>query len=461
MSEINKLMFREYDIRGRVNENEINENSCILIGKAYGTFCKRRNVNEVVVGYDSRTYSERLKDALVKGLISTGITVIDIGLSLTPIVYFAQYHYNTKGAAMVTASHNPNGWSGFKLADGFSSTLIADGVQEIVNLIENDDFEIGEGIHKKDDVYPAYKKEILSKIKIKKPLKVVVDCANGTAGAFSPQIFRELGCEVFENYCDLDPTFPNHFPNPSTPESREKLAERVKKENADIGICFDGDGDRLGVVDEKGNTIWSDMLLILMARQVLERKPNSKIVFDVKCSQAVEDEVKKFGGTPIMWKTGHSWIKRKCHEEKAAIGGEMSGHMFIMDNYYGFDDALFAAARVVEFLSSKQESLSQMMESIPKYFSTSTLHAECPDEVKYRIVDRLVEEFKKDYNVNDVNGARVLFGDGWGLVRASSNMPVLVLRFEAKSNERLEEFQKIFKEKMDNFTEIGKKWHTG
>ncbi len=320
-----------------------------------------------------------------------------------------------------------------------------------------------QGFIKRGHIKEAYTEAVTRRVKIKKPLKIVVECGNGTAGAFVPEILRKTGCEIIELFCELDSTFPHHNPNPELKEVKEALAKEVRETGADLGISYDGDGDRLGVVDEKGNNVWSDRLLILLARQVLEKNKGAKIVFDVKCTQALPEDIKNHGGIPIMWKTGHSHIKRKIQEEGAMLGGERSGHFFIADNWYGFDDAIFASLRLIEYLSEQDKPFSEVLKTTPfyDYVISPTIHVSCPDDKKYKVMDSLVEEFKKEYgdkNVIDINGARVNFRDGWGLVRASSNMPVLVLVFEAKNQEKLEEIKNIFKKKLSKYKEVSKKW---
>ena len=467
MTEINKLMFRNYDIRGRANRRELNEKTLELIGRGFGTYLGRRKIQDVVVGYDFRSYSEKFKNAFVKGLVSTGAHIIDIGLSLTPMLYWAQYYFRTKGGAMITASHNPNGWSGIKLASDFSKTLAGDEIQEIYSIIKKGDFRVGQGLikrdHFNDHIKDVYTEVVTRRVNIKKPLKIVVECGNGTASFFAPNILRKTGCKITEFFCEPDWTFPHHIPDPESKKAKEALAEKVKKTKADLGISFDGDGDRLGVVDEKGNDVWSDRLLILMARQVLERHPGAKIVFDVKCTQALPEDIKNYGGVPIMWKTGHSYIKRKLQEEGAALAGERSGHFYFVDNWYGFDDAIFASLRLIEYLSEQNKSFSEILKTTPfyDYVNSPTIYIPCPDEKKFEIVKLLVENFKKEYgvkNVIDIDGARVNFEDGWGLVRASSTEPALVVIFEAKNQEKLEEIKNIFKVKLGKYHEIGKKW---
>ena len=463
MNKINKLMFREYDIRGKVSEGLTLE-AIDAIGKSYGTFLKRRDVDKVVVGYDAREYSERIKNTFVKGLITTGVNVVDVGMVLSQILYFAQYHHKFKGGAMITASHNPNGWSGFKLGYDFSTTLLPKDIKEIYKIIEEDAFVVGEGsVEKKEGIIDAYRELVLSKVNITRPLKIVVDAGNGTPGPIVPRILKEAGLDVIERFCELDYTFPNHEPNP-TADVLEGLGKVVVAEGADLGIAFDGDGDRLGTVDEKGQIVWPDQVIILLARLILQKYPGSKFVFDVKCSQALPEDIKAHGGVPVMWKTGHSYIKQKTKEIDAALGGERSGHIFFRKDYYSYDDGVFAALKLIEYLAGEQKPFSEILKSTPQYVSSPTWQADCADDVKYDVVDKLVAEFKQEYGENrviDINGARVKFPHGWGLVRASSNLPVLSLGFEGETAEQMDEIIKIFRDKMLKRPEIGKEWKLG
>jgi len=461
MANIERSMFREYDIRGIANDTQLNPGSGELIGRAYGTFLARREVEDMVVAHDSRTGSPGVKAGFIKGMRSTGRNVIDIGLALTPMMYWAQYHFDVKGGAMITGSHNPKEWTGLKLACGLSYTLIGDEIRELLAMIEGDDFLEGpEGSLREADVKDGYIADLAARVDIKRPLKVVVDTGNGTAGAFAPDLLRAAGVEVIEQFTDLDPSFPNHEPDPAQKVTVEMLGARVRDESADMGFAFDGDGDRLGVVDEKGEVIWPDRFMILLARQVLQKQPGGKIIFDVKCSQALEEDIAAHGGQPIMWKTGHSHIKAKLHEEQALLAGEMSGHIFFVENYYGFDDGLYTGLRFAEYISGQDQTVSEVITATPYYISTPTIDVECADDKKYGVVDQLTEELKRDFDrVIDINGARVMFDDGWGLVRASSNMPILVLRFEAKTQERLDEIKQTFRGYMDKYDDIGKVWH--
>jgi phosphomannomutase/phosphoglucomutase len=462
MAKLNDYMFREYDIRGRESNEELNNDSMYLIAKSYGTFLRKRNINDAVVGHDNRKTSEQFYEVCVKGLRETGINVIGIGTVLTPMMYWSQYHFKTKGGLMVTASHNPAGWNGVKLALGYSYTLIGKEVEEIKRVAEDEKFESGSGDFREEDISNTYIKDLVSRAKLSKKLKVLINTANATSSFFSPKILKDFGCEIVELNTNPDSTYPNYVPNPANVEMMEDTAKQVIRNKCDIGVAIDADGDRLGIADEKGNIIWPDRWLILLSRLVLKKHPGAKIVFDVKVTQALPEDIEKHGGIPIMWKTGHSYIKQKLHEEKAALGGEMSGHVFFVDDFYGFDDANFAALKLLEYISQQKEPLSKIIAGTPYYVSTPTLQAPCPDEVKYSIVEKLTKEFKDDgYNIIDINGARVSFGDGWGLVRASSNLPVLVLRFEARTEKRLKEIERIFRGKLSQFKEVATEWESG
>lgn len=463
MADLKKTMFREYDLRGRVSDDELSDKAVEIIAKAYGTMLRKRNITEAVLGYDYRECSEKFSQIFIRGLSSTGVNVIDLGMILTPMMYSAQYHYKTKGGVVITASHNPNGWSGFKLSLGFSHTLVPEEMKELYELTASEDFSQGQGTFRKDSFIEAYTNDLLKRVKLEKPLKVVINAGNGTAGPIIPEIIKKAGCEVIELFTNLDWNFPRYYPNPSLVEMMEDTGKKVREVGADLGLAFDGDGDRLGVTNEKGEDVLPDKFLILLARQILESNPGAKIVFDVKCTQALPEEIESHGGKPVMWKTGHSYIKAKLWEIKAALGGEKSGHIFFgQPVYYGFDDGVFAALKLLDYLSRQNKAFSQVMSTIPQYVTTPTLNVDCADEVKYGIVDKLTEEFKDEgYEVNDINGARVKMEGGWGLVRASSNLPVLVLVFEGRTEAEMEKIKGIFREKMDKYPEIGKEWRSG
>jgi len=457
-----RSMFREYDLRGRVNEEELNAESVQRIAHAFGIYLKKRKIDSTVVGYDNRKTSLDFKNAAATGLLSAGCNVIDIGLTLSPVLYFAQHHYHCPGGVMVTASHNPDDWSGMKLADGLSRTLGPAEMKELFQLVVSGQRVRGSGKYESRDVRSAYVERLTDGVKLARPLKIVVDCGNGGAGVFAYEILQRIGCLTFQLYCDPDTSYPNYFPNPSNLKARKRLREMVTHPyiQADIGLGFDGDGDRIGVQDGQGRDVWSDVMLIFLVRQMLARKPGSQIVFDVKCSQALIEEIESNGGKPVMWKTGHSYIKAKMHELNAELAGERSGHIFFNEGYYGYDDALYAAVRLLEYLSSQKQSFAELLETVPKYVTSPEIAAHCADEVKYRVVEDLVREFKKEYGdkVIDINGARVVFDDGWGLVRASSNLPQLVIIFEAKTEERVREIRELFRDKILAHPEVSPKW---
>lgn len=456
---LKKTMFREYDMRGREAPDELNEDSMYYIGRGFGAFLQKRGINKAVVGHDARGTSESFHQAVVKGLTQSGIDVIDTGTVTTPMGYWSQYHLNVKGLLTVTASHNPAGWNGVKLGSNFSYTLLTDELQEVYNIIAKEEFVNGKGKIRKEDIAEAYKKDLISKVDIKRKFKVLVNTGNGTAGLFVPDILRAAGCEVVEHFTNVDPAYPNYTPNPDGTAMMDDTAKQTIANKCDLGFAFDGDGDRLGLVDEKGNTIWPDRYMILLSRLVLSKRPGAKIIFDVKVSEALPEDIKAHGGIPIMWKTGHSHIKAKMHEEKAALAGEMSGHIFFSDGYYGFDDSMIAALKLLEYLAAQDEPLSEIIDDTPYYISTPTIQVKTTDEDKYDIVDELTSEFKAEgYKVIDINGARVYTDKGWALVRASSNTPTLVLRFEAKDKEELERLKAIMRDKLEEFDKVSKDW---
>lgn len=441
-------IFREYDIRGYVDKDfteEVIEN----IGKAYGTKIQ----GTIAVGIDARPSSEKFKKALIKGLIVTGTKIIDVGLVTTPMLYFAIHHFEADGGIMITGSHNPKEFNGLKLCRGLLS-LHGPEIQELKEITKKDDYDIRQkGSIRKESIENDYIQFVKEKIQIKKPLKIVFDPGNGTASEIGPKLLKELGIEVIELYCKIDGNFPNHLPDPTVIEYIQDLIKKVKEEKADAGIGVDGDADRIGVIDENGETIWGDKLLMLYSRELLQRKPKSKIVFDVKCTNLLGEDISKHGGIPIMWKTGHSLIKSKMHEENTEIAGEMSGHMFFKDRFLGFDDALYASCRFLEILSNTDKKASQLLEDVPKTYATPEIRIDCPEEKKFLIPEELKKELKK-YDICDIDGVRVQFKDGWGLVRASNTQPILVLRFEAQTKERLEEIKKFIERKVE---EIKKK----
>lgn len=446
-------VFREYDIRGIADEDLVDEN-IVSLGKGIGTFLSRQGAKSLVIGRDIRLSSERLRNALIEGLLSTGVNVIDVGVCLTPVQYFGIIHLDADGGVMITGSHNPIEYNGFKISKRGVAPVYGEEIQEIRKLIEGVDFETGSGELVKKDVISDYVDMIKSKLNFGRKLKLVIDAGNGTAGILAPQLWRDLGCDVVELYCEPDGTFPNHLPDPTVPKYVVDLQKKVLEVGADVGIGYDGDTDRVGVIDEKGRMIFADKLIAILIREVLQKHPGGKIVFDVKCSQALPEEIIKFGGEPVMYKTGHSLLKAKMKELQSPLAGEMSGHIFYSDDFFGFDDAVYVSGRLLRIMSNTDKTLAELVDEIPSFESTPEIRIEATDEDKFKIVAELSEHFKRAYETIDIDGARVLFGDGWGLVRASNTQPVLVLRFEARSKERLAEIIEIFKSKLREYPSV-------
>ena len=446
MANISKEIFREYDIRGLVDP-QLDSATCRLIGKGLGTALVRAGAKSVAIGRDVRLSSDRIRNDLVEGLTSTGLHVVDIGVVPTPCLYFALYTMDVGGGVMITGSHNPAEYNGFKTSIGKGS-IYGEKIQDVRGLIEQDDFEKGSGSVTEKRVLPEYLGRLTEGIAPSRGLAVVVDAGNGVAGPHAPNVLETLGCTVHRLYCEPDGRFPNHHPDPTVAENLKDLIAKVKETGADLGIAFDGDADRIGVVDEKGGIIWGDRLLALFARDVLADGPAS-IIFEVKCSKGLIEDIEAHGGTPIMWRTGHSLIKQKMKETGALLAGEMSGHMFFLHRYFGFDDALYAAARLVEIVANEDAPLSEIMSSIPSYPSTPEIRFPCPEEHKFRVVKEITEHFRRTHPVIDVDGARIDFGDGWGLVRASNTTPLLVLRFEADTEARVKEIRGIVERELD------------
>ena len=445
---MNPEMFREYDIRG-IAGKDMNEEDVALIGKSVGTFLRRHGARQISVGRDCRLTSDRYSEKLIEGLRTTGCDVTDIGVCPTPVFYFSIEHLKTDGGVMITASHNPPEYNGFKLCLGLDS-IHGEEIQEIRRLIDDQDFDKGSGSLSSAEVGPAYLEMVNGNINLGKTLRVGVDGGNGTAGPVAVPVIQRLGCEVHDIYCDMDGTFPNHEADPTVLKNMQDLIALVREKQLDLGIGFDGDGDRIGVVDEKGSIIFGDKLMIIYAREILSRKPGATFISEVKCSQTMYDDIAKNGGRAIMWKTGHSLIKKKMKEEDAELAGEMSGHMFFKDRYFGFDDATYAACRLLEILSNSERRLSQLLEDVPTTYTTPEIRVDCPDKVKFTLVQQVTEYFRQRYKVIDIDGVRVLFDDGWGLVRASNTQPALVLRFEALSENRLQEIRDLVESTLED-----------
>ncbi|HRW11542.1 MAG TPA: phosphomannomutase/phosphoglucomutase [Syntrophomonas sp.] len=431
-------IYRQYDIRGIVGQ-ELTDEVMFNIGRAFALYARQHGYRKILLGRDNRISSPHYRDLLTEALLQSGCEVTDLGMVITPMFYYASRHLEIGAGIMITASHNPGEYNGCKLLLG-ESTIYGDQITAIKQLAEKKDFPAqSRGSLNNHDIRTAYMQMITEKIKLGpyKP-KVVVDCGNGSASPFAPQLFTRLGCETIALYCESDPTFPHHHPDPVKPENLLDLIHLVKQTQADIGIGIDGDGDRLGVVDRDGNMIWGDQLMILFWRDILPRYPHLPSIVEVKCSQSLIDEIRRLGGTPLLYKTGHSLIKAKMKETGAIFTGEMSGHMFFADDYYGFDDALYAAARLLLLLSNSKQTISEMLSDTAKYYATPEIRLPSDDKSKFQLVEQVRQHFTKDHEVIDIDGARIIFPHGWGLVRASNTGPEIICRCEGDSPEVLE-----------------------
>jgi phosphomannomutase/phosphoglucomutase len=433
-------IFREYDIRG-IADAELLDPDVEELGMAIGTYLLRHNGKNINLGRDCRLSSTRLRNALIRGLKATGCEVADIGVVPTPLLYYSVFHLKAAGAVMITGSHNPSEYNGFKVVSG-PSTIHGEEIQHLREMIEKRDFLHGAGSENTLDVASAYVDEITSQFHFERSIKVVLDAGNGTAGPVMHRVLEKLNCEPTELFFEMDGRFPNHHPDPTVPKNLERLIAGVQEKGAELGIAFDGDADRIGAIDDKGTVVYGDQLMIVYSREILKRKPGATFIGEVKSSQLLYDDIRKHGGNAIMWKTGHSLIKAKMKEAKAELAGEMSGHMFFADRYYGFDDALYAACRLMEIVSKSGRPLSAQLADLPRTVTTPEIRIPCDDEAKFAVVERAKQIFKKTHEVVDVDGVRILFPQGWGLVRASNTQPVLVMRFEAATPELLKKYQK-------------------
>ena len=448
---VNKYIFREYDIRGKVADDfppkVVNQ-----LGKGFGTFVKRSGFQEIALSGDIRLTTPKLMEEFKNGVLSTGVDVINLGILPTPANYYSMFKLEVGGAVQITGSHNPPEFNGFKMSLDRKAVYGKD-IQTLRKYIDNNDFDIGNGNEIKYDIKSDYKSMIIDKINIERTMKVVMDCGNAAGAINAPDIFRNLNIDLTELYCDPDGTFPNHHPDPTVKENLKDLIDIMKSGNHDIGIAFDGDADRVGVVDETGDIIWADQLMALFLPEVIQN--NDEILFDVKCSQALEDMIIRYGGKPVMWKTGHSLIKQKMNELGCKLGGEMSGHIFFADDYYGYDDAIYVAARIVQTLSRSDKKLSELKAELPIYHSTPEMRMACEsDEEKFRIANEAIKFFKDNYDCITVDGVRIKFGDGWGLVRSSNTQPVIVCRFEANTLERMEEIKELVLNKIKTIGDV-------
>jgi phosphomannomutase/phosphoglucomutase len=429
---LNPFIFRAYDVRGKIG-TDITPDVFSEVGRAYGTLVRRKGGRAVALGMDNRTSSPALKEAFAAGVLSTGVDVVDIGVNHTPLLYFAVAHWGLDGGATVTGSHNPVSDNGVKMVHAGAAPLTEEEIQGLLAAIEDNRFERGDGRRTRRDPREEYFAAITSRVHMPRPLKVVVDAGNGIAGSFAPELLRRIGCDVVELYCESDGDFPNHLPDPEMEENTRDLVAKVLEVAADTGIAYDGDADRVGVIDERGRRHEADLVLALLARDLLGRHPGAEIVFDVKSSQVLIDDLRAHGGRPVMWKTGHSHLKRKMREDKILLGGEVSGHMFFAENWYGVDDGILASCRFLELVAKTAAPVSSHFDSLPHLFNTPELKAPCPDDKKFAVVRELAGEMKARYETIDIDGVRILFPEGWGLVRASNTNPYLTLRFEGRT----------------------------
>jgi phosphomannomutase/phosphoglucomutase len=452
MKDINQGIFRAYDIRGIVGK-DFDEEWVETLGRACGTYFRRQGHTQAVVGHDCRHSSPGYQRAMAEGLAATGVDVVVLNMVSTPMFYFAVKTLGRKAGVMITASHNPPEFNGFKVWAG-ESTIHSEEIQEIYNIMAAGEFETGRGVVSEHDIKPAYVEELSAQLSLDKPIKVVVDGGNGAGGDVCAEILKKCGCDVVEIYTEPDGSFPNHHPDPIVVEYMTDLRDKVLEVGAAAGIGLDGDGDRIGIIDEQGDMLYGDQLLAIYARGLLELSPGATIIAEVKCSHLMYLDIKRHGGNGIMWKTGHSLIKAKMRETGAALAGEMSGHMFFADRYYGFDDGAYAALRFVEIMSRKaSQPVSSYLADWPKTFNTPEIRKDCPDAIKFDVVSRAQEHFRKNYDMIDVDGVRITFPDGWGLLRASNTQPVLVLRFEAESEQRLAEIREVIEAPLDAWIE--------
>ncbi len=448
---MNKNIFREYDIRGVV-ETDFTDDVVVNLGRAFGTFVIREGGKSIALSGDVRLTTPRLVRLFTQGLLETGIHIIQLGIIPTPVNYFSMYHLNVDGAVQITGSHNPPEFNGFKFSLK-KRAFYGVQIQALLHLIENHDFVSGTGSRETKNILDDYHQMLKGKIRFHRPLKIVMDCGNACGGITGPAIFKELGVELRELYCDVDGRFPNHHPDPTDDHNLKEITRVIRQGDFDMGFAFDGDADRVVAIDNQGKIIRADILMALFLPEIIT--DGDEIVFDVKCSQALEDMIVRYGGRPMMWKTGHSLIKEKMRTDHVKFAGEMSGHIFFADDYYGFDDAVYVALRLAQTVSKNSKNLSDLTAEIPKYYSTAEMRLECPtDEEKVKIATLAESYFKERYDCITVDGVRIKFGDGWGLVRSSNTQPVIVCRFEANTEERMLEIKTQVLDQLSRFGDI-------
>ncbi len=454
---IDSSIFRQYDIRG-VWGRDLTADAATLIGKAFGTYVTRtigKQSATLTVGRDVRLSSRPISDNLISGLLSTGVDVVDIGECPTPVQYFSLYHLAADGGIMITGSHNPPEYNGFKMSVG-RETIYGNGIQEIKKIIDDGSFRSGRGEVKSRAILDEYMGFLKKGFPDLTGIRVVADAGNGTAGLVAPAVMKGLGVDVIELFCEPDGNFPNHHPDPVVEENLSTMISEVRRSGADLGIAYDGDADRLGVVDAEGEIIWGDRLMVIFSRDILKDNPGARIIGEVKCSQVMYEDIRKNGGTPVMWKTGHSLIKKKMREEEALLAGEMSGHIFFADRYFGYDDAIYASLRLLEIIkkNGRPFSLRRLLGGLPEVCSTPEIRMDCDDRLKFAVAEKIKEAFS-GHEVNTTDGARIIFDDGWALVRASNTQPSLVLRFEAADSASLQRIRNLVEEKLSSIMKDG------
>ncbi|NCN51227.1 MAG: phosphomannomutase/phosphoglucomutase [Candidatus Pacebacteria bacterium] len=462
VSNINPKIFRGYDLRGVAGE-DLSADVYYTLGRAYATFLSRRRIKEAAVGRDNRLTGEEYMAAFIAGLNDGGIDTIDMGLSLSQIVYFSSYEFKTKGSAMVTASHNPKEYNGLKLGVGYSDTMITEEIQLLREIAATGEFSEGKGSNRKHDIFPAYKADILKHFSLGKKWKVVVEACNTTSGMFYPEILRAAGCEVIEQNTELDGNFPMGVPDPTEIEVLDRLADGVKKAGADIGFAYDTDGDRMAVVDDKGQVLWMDSIVALFSKDVLDFMPGSKIVYNTLCSRQVTEAIEEAGGEPVVWMTGHSFIKSKLKEVRAPFGGELSGHIFFMDNFYGHDDGAYASLRLLQYLERTNQQLSEAAGKLAHYVSSPEIKFGLADAIKFTFIDtKIREEFMKRWpnaKYIDIDGIRMDTAEEMAIIRASQNGPYITVKFEGKTQAQYDNMKKTLKEILSAYSEIN--WDEG
>tara|TARA_B100000131_G_C18120965_1_gene612915 strand:- start:2832 stop:4202 length:1371 start_codon:yes stop_codon:yes gene_type:complete len=450
---ISRNVFREYDVRG-IADIDFSGKFATCLGKAFGSYVIRKKQKKIAVSGDVRLSTPRLKKDFISGLIQSGVDVIDIGVLPTPVNYFANYNLSIDGSVQITGSHNPMNYNGFKFTFQKKS-FFGEDIQKLYELIINNDYEIGEGGYTKYNIIDEYVDDIVGKVNINKKIKVIMDCGNAAGCIVGPQIFKKLNIDLEEMYCDIDGNFPNHHPDPTVDSNLDSIVLKIKEGEFDLGVAYDGDADRVVCIDSNGQIIRSDILMCIFAQDILKKTSNKKIVYDVKCSSAIKEVISNSGGEPIEWKTGHSLIKNKMKVEGADLAGEMSGHIFFADRYYGYDDAIYVSLRLIEILSNNNLNLSDMVSTIPRYYSTPELRFECTnDEVKFDIMTDLERYFEKKYPCSTIDGIKIFVDNGWGLLRASNTQPVIVCRIEGKTNEELDNIKSIISLKLSEYEDV-------